>query len=192
VPDVYQGCEGWNFSLVDPDNRRPVDFAAAGQRLQQLQHDFPDGAGSDGLTQMLHTLSDGRLKHYLLWRGLELRRTLQATLRDGRYLPLDVRGPAARHVVAFARVDEHGAVVAIATRLLFGLTEGDEARICDAATWAGTRVSLPRRHAAGGWREALSGRHLPQWAEEAAGLELSEVFGPLPLALLVAEGGGAA
>src|SRR5690606_3679123 len=97
VPDLYQGCEGWNFSLVDPDNRRPVDFAAATQRLQGLQRDYPQGAGAQGLAEMLATLPDGRLKHYLLWRGLELRRALEHTLRDGRYLPLDVRGPAARH-----------------------------------------------------------------------------------------------
>ena len=189
VPDLYQGCEGWNFSLVDPDNRRPVDFAAAAARLQALQRDYPDGAGTAGLEDMLHTLADGRLKHYLLWRGLELRRRMEATLRDGCYLPLDVRGPAARHVFAFARVGEGGAVVAIATRLLFGLSGGDGARIGDPATWDGTRVALPWQHAAGGWREVLSGRRLPQSEDVAAALELSELFGPLPLALLVAERG---
>lgn len=189
VPDIYQGCEGWNFSLVDPDNRRPVDFDAAAQRLRTMQHDYPQGANAEGLDAMLATLPDSRLKQYLLWRGLSLRQRMPATLRDGPYLPLDVQGPAARHVVAFARVGDDGAVVVIATRLLMSLCAGDAARVADAAVWAGTSVALPWQHAPDGWSEMLSGRGLARADDASATVELSEVFGPLPMALLVAERG---
>ncbi len=191
VPDIYQGCEGWNFSLVDPDNRRPVDFDTARERLRALQRDFPDGADPAGLTAMLAQLADGRLKHYLLWRALAVRECCERTLRCGRYVPLDVRGPAARHVVAYARVLGRETVVVIATRLLFGLTGGDEARICDPATWAGTLVSMPWRREGMGWRDAIAGRRIPPRSQGPAALPLAEVFGPLPLALLVRDNGGA-
>ncbi|TDN55863.1 malto-oligosyltrehalose synthase [Azoarcus indigens] len=192
VPDIYQGCEGWNFSLVDPDNRRPVDFDAARERLSGLQRDFPDGADAAGLAGMLENLADGRLKHYLLWRALAVRESCERTLRCGRYVPLDVRGPAARHVVAFARVLGRETVVVIATRLLFGLTGGNEARICDPATWAGTLVSMPWRREGMGWRDAIAGRRIPPRPQGPAALPVAEVFGPLPLALLVRDNGGEA
>jgi len=191
VPDIYQGCEGWNFSLVDPDNRRPVDFDAARERLRALQRDFPDGADPAGLAAMLENLADGRLKHYLLWRALAVRESCERTLRCGRYVPLDVRGPAARHVVAFARVLGRETVVVIATRLLFGLTGGEAARICDPATWAGTLVSMPWRREGMGWRDAIAGRRIPPQPSGPAALPVAEVFGPLPLALLVRDNGGA-
>ncbi|ANQ84986.1 putative bifunctional 4-alpha-glucanotransferase/malto-oligosyltrehalose synthase [Azoarcus olearius] len=193
VPDIYQGCEDWNFSLVDPDNRRPVDFAAAAARFEALRDEFPDGAGPAELLNLLDNAEDGRIKLYLLWRGLMLRQAFERTLRGGRYVPLDVEGPAARHVVAFARVRGEERVVVIATRLLYGFAGGDAGRVLMPEAWAGNTVVLP-------WhglhlRDALCGREL--WVGHGGGeggpghgIDLGTVFDPLPFALLVAEGGG--
>ena len=106
VPDFYQGTEFWDFSLVDPDNRRPVDFAARAAAL---------AAGETRLGSLAQDWSDGHLK--LAWTGhlLKLRGELAELFAHGDYQPLEVSGPHRDHVIAFAR--RHGrdaAIVAVA------------------------------------------------------------------------------
>ncbi|BAL24936.1 malto-oligosyltrehalose synthase [Azoarcus sp. KH32C] len=187
VPDIYQGCERWNFSLVDPDNRRAVDFETASRQLGSLRRDFPEGAPPASLRAMLEAPEDGRLKLYLLWRTLAVRKRFEHTFRFGRYVPLDVEGPAAGHVLAFARVLGKERIVVIATRLHFGLTHGNAALAAAQETWAGTFVTLPWRELR--WREELTGgRQVAASIGRRPGIELAELFNPLPLALLVPNG----
>ncbi|HJV24646.1 MAG TPA: malto-oligosyltrehalose synthase [Aromatoleum sp.] len=184
VPDIYQGCERWNFSLVDPDNRRPVDFETAKTQLDSLRRDFTDGATPAALRAMLDAPEDGRLKLYLLWRTLTVRKRFEHTFRFGRYVPLDVEGPAAGHVLAFARVLGKERIVVIATRLHFGLTRGNAALAAARGTWAGTFVTLPWREPR--WQEELTGgRQVAASIGRRPGIELAELFNPLPLALLL-------
>ena len=93
VPDIYQGTEFWDFSLVDPDNRRPVDFEAA--------HDRRLHAGS--IEDLARTWRSGRLKQALIFHALALRRTKPGLFAEGSYEPLEVSGKLADHVIAFAR-----------------------------------------------------------------------------------------
>ena len=95
VPDIYQGTEYWDLSLVDPDNRTAVDFAVR-QKSQ-------DAALSDGLAAQW---PDGRLKQFLIKRVLGLRKEMPALFSEGIYQPLETAGPMAAHVVAFARLPE--------------------------------------------------------------------------------------
>jgi (1->4)-alpha-D-glucan 1-alpha-D-glucosylmutase len=120
IPDIYQGCEGLDFSLVDPDNRRPPDFEALAA----------EGGGS----------WPGR-KKALVRAVLHLRRKHPQLFREGHYVPLEVEGPASRHVIAYARVCDLNAVIVIAPRLIFSFVESGEIRSPD--MWHGTRVELP-------------------------------------------------
>ncbi len=86
VPDIYQGCELWDFSLVDPDNRRPVDFAARRRLLAQLRAAFEQD--TDRLAAMLRDWQDGREKLFLLWRLLALRTDQPELFANGTYAPL--------------------------------------------------------------------------------------------------------
>lgn len=94
VPDFYQGTEFWDLSLVDPDNRRPVDFAA---RRRELEQDAPDW------TDLAKHWRDGRIKFALTHRLLRLRHDFAELFQRGNYEPLPVSGPQADHVIAFAR-----------------------------------------------------------------------------------------
>ena len=91
VPDIYQGDEFWDFSLVDPDNRRPVDFAARQRALQAP----PD------IGELLFNWRDGRIKQAVIAQVLGLRKACPELLRHGSYTPLQVLGQHAERVVAF-------------------------------------------------------------------------------------------
>ncbi|WP_137044141.1 malto-oligosyltrehalose synthase [Pseudolabrys sp. FHR47] len=94
IPDIYQGTEYWDLSLVDPDNRRPVDFARRAAELENPGDDWP------GLAE---TWRDSRIKLHLLHKLLDIRRAHAELFRRGDYIALDVSGPDADHVIAFAR-----------------------------------------------------------------------------------------
>src|SRR5262249_55948394 len=116
VPDFYQGTEFWDLSLVDPDNRRPVDFAARAEALAALQ-------APDWETLVQHS-PDGRLK--LAWTAhlLKLRTELADVFTDGDYAPLEVNGPHRDHIVAFARRRGRDAAIVVTARWFAPFTQG--------------------------------------------------------------------
>jgi (1->4)-alpha-D-glucan 1-alpha-D-glucosylmutase len=115
VPDFYQGTEFWDLSLVDPDNRRPVDFAARHASLGLL--DDPDWRS------LITNWPDGRLKLAWTRQLLKLRSALPDVFTRGDYQPLDVRGAHADHVVAFARRHGHGAAIVVVGRQFAPFTQ---------------------------------------------------------------------
>ncbi|MFT4117757.1 malto-oligosyltrehalose synthase [Bradyrhizobium sp.] len=115
VPDFYQGTEFWDLSLVDPDNRRPVDFAARRAELGSLA--TPDWSG------LAKTWPDGRLKLAWTHHLLGLRGKLADVFSRGDYQPLEVRGAQADHVIAFARRHGHAAAIVLVGRLFAPLTQ---------------------------------------------------------------------
>src|SRR5262245_30042509 len=96
VPDVYRGTETWDFSLADPDNRRPIDFSSLASKLDDVK-------GQANSRSLLKNWSDGRLKMYVTSRLLQLRRTHDNLFLEGEYVPLRVNGARSNHVIAFAR-----------------------------------------------------------------------------------------
>jgi len=144
APDIYQGTELWDFSLVDPDNRRPVDYAKRQQLLQELQSwgQEPERAGQ--ARSLLENMADGRIKLYTTWKTLTLRQERAALFRDGEYLPLSVDGARAEHVCAFARSLEQQEVIVVVPRLYVGLLDGaSEGYPLGDAVWGDTRLILP-------------------------------------------------
>jgi (1->4)-alpha-D-glucan 1-alpha-D-glucosylmutase len=160
VPDVYQGSELWEQSLVDPDNRRFVDFDARAKLVESL----------DGTDVELTDRPDdpGTAKLAVTRAALRLRRDRPELFTT--YAPVPVTGPAADHALAFDR----GGAVTVATRLPVGLADSDG--------WRTTVLDLP----AGSWRDAITGAVLTSSAD---GLPVAEALKSLPVALLVKDPG---
>ena len=169
VPDFYQGTELWDFSLVDPDNRRPVDFA----RREQLAEE----AERTSWRTLLSQWEDGAIKLRLMRTLLKFRSERAELFRSGEYQPLEVRGRFAEHVVAYSRTGDAGCVLTIVPRLTSGLG-------CPplGLVWDDTAVAPPRKAAR--WKDVLTGRELLADGT----LALADVFAELPVAVIVASG----
>ncbi|MEO8310084.1 MAG: malto-oligosyltrehalose synthase [Caldimonas sp.] len=137
VPDIYQGHEVVNLTLVDPDNRKPVDYRALSAGLASLEALAPGRAG-----ELVAAAHDGRAKLWIAWRLLDLRRRLPLVFRDGGYRPLKANGTRADHVVAFARDHAEGVVIVVVARLVAQLLGESEQAPCGAAVWADTAVAV--------------------------------------------------
>jgi maltooligosyltrehalose synthase len=129
VPDFYQGTEFWDFSLVDPDNRRPVDFNARASAL-----------GAASLETLVPSWRDGRIKQALIMRTLALRRACSALFAEGSYEPLEVHGACADRVIAFARRLGDQVLVAIVPRIASQLLRSEREILFDEAAWRDTSV----------------------------------------------------
>jgi len=133
VPDYYQGTELWDFSLVDPDNRRPVDFGVRRQYLGEKEE----------ARALLEALPDGRAKLHVIRKGLELRKELPRVFHEGSYQALHADAGMEEKVCAFALQHAGAKVIAIAPRLFAALLgEGDAAPI-GGAVWKDSRLVLP-------------------------------------------------
>nr|WP_283254262.1 malto-oligosyltrehalose synthase [Ramlibacter paludis] len=192
VPDLYQGCEQWNFSLVDPDNRRPVDFTQLARDLAQAQALYRDGyPGAEDWRRLNTNAADGRIKQLVTWRLLQLRREQALLFREGGYLQVPVEGNAAEHAVAYVRVQDGMAVLVVAARLTCTLCRGEDSR-WSPALWQGTQLTLALesgnlrrfRH----WRNWLTGAEATPGADATLDLQaLFEGAGGLPFLVLVAQ-----
>ncbi|MEX6508076.1 malto-oligosyltrehalose synthase [Jiella sp. M17.18] len=171
VPDIYQGTEFYDFSLVDPDNRRSVDFAA---RAEAMGREY-------SWAQAMAEWRSGWIKAKLTRAGLALRGRNPELFTRGAYVPLTGEGERAAHIVAFARTNGDGrAAIAIAPRLCLSLLEGAVDIGVPAERWGTTRLVLPEALRGRAWRNALTEVDLP--AQDA--LDLAAVLADLPFALL--------
>ena len=184
VPDLYQGSELWDFSLVDPDNRRPVDYARRQAMLRAIRTGHDERGAAACTLELLERIEDGGIKLYLTWKTLSLRRECEALFRDGDYLPLRTHGAHAERVCAFARQHGGETVVVVVPRLVAGLI-GESGRPPVGEAWADTRVELPPEWPGDEWTNALTGEaHVADVQDETPGLALARVFGTIPYALL--------
>ena len=189
TPDLYQGDELWSFTLVDPDNRRPVDYALRARLLAEAER----GAALDAparaafLAELLATPEDGRVKLYLTHRLLQARRRWPALFRDGSYEPVTADGAQGARLFAFLRRDGERVLLAVAPRLVSGLAAGGAAPT--GAVWAETRLRLPAELGGARWECALSGRTVSGAAAAAGGAALlaADALATFPVALLTAE-----
>ncbi|HEX4220160.1 MAG TPA: malto-oligosyltrehalose synthase [Acidimicrobiales bacterium] len=176
VPDLYQGTELWSHSLVDPDNRRPVDFDRRARLLRRLDQPGPDRARA---ADLLASWPDGRLKLMVVQELLRLRGRHPQLFDRGAYLGLDVRGPLRHHVVAFARHRGPDWIVVVVPRLPLGVA-GAGGMPVGPDLWPGTSVVTPAR----------CPRHLVDvltgWepAPRRGALLVGDLFSTLPVAVL--------
>jgi (1->4)-alpha-D-glucan 1-alpha-D-glucosylmutase len=180
VPDLYQGTEYWDFSLVDPDNRRPVDWAD--RQTAQRANAPPD--------LLLPQWRDGRVKQAVIARALGLRQRAPGLFAAGSYLPIQAEGPRADHILAFARVHEGHAAICVVTRLSARLLNGADVPLVPSATWAGTNIVIPRHLVTRRYGDVLLSREEVQTGRQettpvlSGTLAISDVLARLPVAVL--------
>jgi (1->4)-alpha-D-glucan 1-alpha-D-glucosylmutase len=182
IPDFYQGTELWDFNLVDPDNRRPVDFAKRRALLASLPADG-DGDLVELVNQLIANPQDGRIKLYLTNRALRFRRNNQELFAEGDYLPLTARGQKENHVIAFARAAADQSAVIVTGRFFTRLGDLDQPPT-GSGVWGDTAVAL--NHESAAWyRDVFTGQRIhAKRADGRVELPLAQVFAHLPVALL--------
>jgi (1->4)-alpha-D-glucan 1-alpha-D-glucosylmutase len=172
VPDIYQGCELWDLSLVDPDNRRPVDY--------DLRHAYLEQE-IDPATLLAHW-RDGRIKHHVVALALALRRRHPALFEAGSYEPLEAAGDLADHLIAIGRRTETAQMIVIVPRLIAGLLRDCTAPCPAPAAWGDTRIALPDGFS-DDLRNQLTGKPV---APTSGSITVADALAELPVALLFA------
>ncbi|MPZ97804.1 MAG: malto-oligosyltrehalose synthase [Dehalococcoidia bacterium] len=193
VTDTYQGNELWDFSLVDPDNRRPVDFGLRRALLDRLRPALEDGPTGDAAREhlaprLLEAWRDGAVKCFVLARGLRVRRDLAPLFVGGSYEPLAVDGERREHAIAFLRRRGDLDCIVAVPRLPGGLlTESGAGRVGRGSfwqpMWGDTSLRLPGNVSPPRWRDAFTGAAI----DPAGRVSLDGVLGPFPVAMLLAE-----
>ena len=182
VPDVYQGNELWDFSLVDPDNRRPVDFELRKRLLADLKELDPSDVRTlldDGAWQ------DGRAKLYLIWKTLEMRREKPEPFKDGGYVALQTSGERSENLVAFARLHGDEVTITVAPRLLEEMINAEGPLIPAPEAWGDTSILLPGELAGVAYRNVFtSERVLAEEHDGVASLSAGHLLRNFPMALL--------
>jgi (1->4)-alpha-D-glucan 1-alpha-D-glucosylmutase len=186
--DVYQGCELWDFNMVDPDNRRDVDFDARSQILDRIKADLASTGSRAGVARALFAApEDGAIKLFLTWTVLNHRRANPDVYLGGSYRPVEVSGEHRDRVVAFQRSHQGRHVIAAAPRLVAGLM-GDEATRAPVGpdVWGDTELIAPDS-APTRWRNLLTDQVIEVRNGDRRSILIGELFSDLPLALLVVE-----
>jgi len=185
VPDFYQGTELWDFSLVDPDNRRPVDFARRRVALEELSGRLAREEPAPLFRELLAHWEDGRVKLALVHLALGCRRRQPELFRAGEYLPLPTGGAGRGSLCGFARLHGGRAVLAAVPRLVAPLTDTGARLPLGEACWGDTWLELPPRCPPGPYRDTLTGT-VHRSAERAGGrgFPAAALFADLPVALL--------
>jgi (1->4)-alpha-D-glucan 1-alpha-D-glucosylmutase len=176
VPDIYQGTEFWDDSLVDPDNRRHPDFDA---RVEAVSH-LEDAE----IAELVASKRDGRIKLFVTGRILNFRRGHRDLFARGEYSPVKAEGVAADHVVAYMRMTPEATILVVTPRLAYRLAHQKAASVDDRAIWLGTTLSLPDSVAGAEWTDLFTGQPFEGDPEHVEAL-----FATMPVAVLVSARG---
>jgi (1->4)-alpha-D-glucan 1-alpha-D-glucosylmutase len=172
IPDFYQGSELWNLNMVDPDNRRPVDYQKREKILEEVSNMAPSNS-----KKLLQDYASGKAKFYVIFKALQVRRRLKSLFEKGTYVPLTVEGALKDHVFAFMRKLEGNFVVVVVPCFLVGMLDSSYSWGPD---WKGTVIKLPANVPLV-WKEELSGLRI----NSSDGLSVDKVLSSFPAALLI-------
>lgn len=178
LPDIYQGTELWDLSLVDPDNRRPVDFEKRQKYLEEIKSQSETDL-SDYIVKLLETPEDGRIKLFLIYKTLQVRRNYLDLFQRGTYEKLTVVGSLKSHIVGFSRELGEQKVIVIAPRLFSYLVEMGEYPFGE-QVWQETRI-VPPADSTSLWQDVFTGKQVE--GEDA--LWVRDILQDFPVALLV-------
>jgi (1->4)-alpha-D-glucan 1-alpha-D-glucosylmutase len=176
VPDFYQGSEMWDLSLVDPDNRRPVDYELRRRALDGMKEQATSQGELAVCREVLDRLDDGRVKLWTIHRALELRNRMADVFRRGEYVPVAATNGHAENVVAFSRGKK---VLAVVPRFAYSLMDG-KARLPLNGAWGRGEIVVPEMAGA-----ALENVFTGEWVRvgEDGRLALRDVFREFPVFL---------
>jgi (1->4)-alpha-D-glucan 1-alpha-D-glucosylmutase len=188
VPDIYQGNELWRFKLVDPDNRRPVDYDRRRKLRDDLQrtNQSPSQLQSNA-TAFQANMDDGLIKLFLTWRTLSFRKTESLLFQQGRYIPLKVTGEKSEHLCAFAREYQGRSVIVVVPRLCGSLLRENFTTPCDESLWGDTEVDTPDSRTSC-YHHVLTGECIPVSSNQQPGqLPATKLMSNFPVALLFSD-----
>ena len=182
VPDTYQGSELWEFNLVDPDNRRPVDYGVRRRALSEIQCLGAKccEALRSGVRELAANMEDGRIKMYVMWRALGLGKQCASLFQNGEYIPLQTTGERAEHVIAFARRQGNETILTAVPRLCAQLLRGETQLPRGEEVWKNTSVVVPKALATK-FTNLFTGE---QVIAGERGIPAAQLFGDFPVALL--------
>ncbi len=189
VPDIYQGCELWDFSLVDPDNRRPVDFELRAQHLARIREDVGTNGAGATIVRLLDGWQDGAVKLFLTWRLLELRGHRPHLFLNGGYTPTEATGSLADHLCAYVRTAGGQALLVVVPRLVVKIMERLDGLPLGEPAWGDTAVVLPEELPADrAWVNVLTDEeHRPEAVGEGrSAFAAGSLFRTFPIAVLLA------
>ncbi len=169
IPDIYQGCELWDFSLVDPDNRRSVDYSKRAELLSQLNVPVND---------LWDDRKSGKIKLWLVQQLCRLRNQNAELFVSGEYLPLKISGKYSQHVIAFARKFSQQMVVIAVPLHTAAICKKQNVSVND-IDWADTSIELPE-NISSAWDHVINGKHIVLKTN----VSVSDLFGVLPFAVL--------
>jgi (1->4)-alpha-D-glucan 1-alpha-D-glucosylmutase len=170
VPDIYQGCETWNLSLVDPDNRRPVDYPLLKNLLEEIKTEGAD------LIEMINNPASGKIKLYITYILLQERKKNPLLFSKGTYTPINAEGKLKDNIISFSREYEDKCIVIITGRFFTTLVNHNSP--ADENTWKDTTIDIPLE---GKFKEIISGRIINKDNVK----DLSGIFREVPFAVLV-------
>lgn len=179
VPDFYQGSELWNFTLVDPDNRQPVDYSRRIRLLSEIKDELGRTDHAVFAKELTRSMEDGRIKLYITYRALKLRRQLRDVFEKGEYIPLEATGARSGHVIAFARRHLTSMAVVAVPRFLVKILSLPDLRFDD--IWEDTVIILPAAAGEGDYRNIFTGEEM---AGQGPALSCRDIFRNFPVALL--------
>jgi (1->4)-alpha-D-glucan 1-alpha-D-glucosylmutase len=177
IPDFYQGSEVWDFRLVDPDNREPVDYEKRQMLLTWLQQAAAQKSPAELAQELKDTITDGRLKLFVIHKALDLRSRRPMLFSDGSYVPLRPEGLRKRNIVAFAREHGNEALLMVVGRFFMDFP-ADQINV--SAPWSDTRIELPDFAEKAVWRDIYTQRRF----ENPSSLSVAEIFAQYPFACL--------
>lgn len=185
VPDFYQGSELWDLSLVDPDNRRPVDYALRAEHLRTLLNLHQREGAAAVCADVLDTIHDGRIKLWTTHRALATRCELHSLFRHGEYVPLNVELEKRQNAIAFLRRDPatNQSVLVAVPRFVCSLTHA-KPRLPGAEAWGRSQLSLPDQ-TSGCFVNVFTGKEIHS---KDGSLRLGDIFVDFPVAMLVSKG----
>ncbi|MDK2821686.1 MAG: (1-_4)-alpha-D-glucan 1-alpha-D-glucosylmutase [Clostridia bacterium] len=187
IPDFYQGTELWNFSLVDPDNRRPIDFEKHNELLTKLL-EKEKNIGELALTQeLLSNWKNGEVKLYLTYKALNFRKNSEKIFKEGEYIPVKVQGTYEEHICSFLRKLENNWVLIVVPRLMVGLQEEmfNQVQIntltLKKINWKETSLLLPEE-VPEKWYNIFTGEEV---TKKDKNIKIDQLFKNFPVALLL-------
>jgi (1->4)-alpha-D-glucan 1-alpha-D-glucosylmutase len=185
VPDIYQGNELLEFSLVDPDDRRPVDYDRRRDVFETLQRETASTHALPArVRDLVSGVDSGVAKQYLTWKTLTLRRQQPSLFQRGSYIPLHAKGERSQHVVAFVRAHEGRTIIVAVPRLCARLMDESHDSVCEEAIWRDTTLETPNEGVAC-YHNLFTGECLPLQSDATPSIPLSDLFRNFPVALLV-------
>jgi (1->4)-alpha-D-glucan 1-alpha-D-glucosylmutase len=186
IPDFYQGTEIMEFSLVDPDNRRPVNYSERIEMLEQLKKRESEIGPPALARELISENMDGRIKLFLMCKALGYRYNNHLLFMQGAYIPVESAGPGKDHVCSFARSKGDKAVLVIVPRFVSGLTHSINEAPLGEKIWGETRIIITREISFDSFRDVFTGEKVIVSRQNGERmLYMSEVLKHFPFAMLV-------